>query len=69
MTQRTTTGNGGRASHPSRLAQPHPLTGEQEATLEALERFAVRWGYSALTRTEQRALDALRAAYRGHRAA
>lgn len=40
---------------------PDRLTSEQRATLESLERYAVRWGYSALTRREQRLLASLRA--------
>ncbi len=37
------------------------LSGEQRAQLESLERYAVRWGYSSLTRREQRLLASLRA--------
>ncbi len=40
---------------------PDRLTSEQRAQLESLERYAVRWGYSSLTRREQRLLASLRA--------
>jgi hypothetical protein len=37
------------------------LTPVQQATLESLERYAVRWGYHSLTRREQSLLTSLRA--------
>lgn len=37
------------------------LTPSQQATLESLERYAVRWGYSALTKREQSLLASLKA--------
>jgi hypothetical protein len=37
------------------------LTPDQQATLESLERYAVRWGYHSLTQRERRLLTSLRA--------